>query len=61
MLSSEDLAYRGQCRRYADGELAGLVEKYGEINDVPHELRLSLAGAGLFRYLIPRRIRRIGP
>ena len=53
MLSSEDLAYRDQCRIYAEGELAGLVEKYGEINEVPDELRLSLAGAGLFRYLIP--------
>jgi len=53
MLSSEDLAYRDRCRMYADGELAGLVEKYGEINNVPDELRLSLAGAGLFRYLIP--------
>jgi len=53
MLSSEDLAYRDQCRMYAKNELSGLVEKYGEINDVPHELRLSLAEAGLFRHLIP--------
>ena len=53
MLSSEDLAYKDQCRMYANGELAGLVETYGEINQVPDELRRSLAEAGLFRYLIP--------
>ncbi|OPX36259.1 MAG: hypothetical protein B1H11_07750 [Desulfobacteraceae bacterium 4484_190.1] len=53
MLSSEDLAYGDRCKTYAEGELAALAAKYGEINDVPNELRLSLAGAGLFRYLIP--------
>lgn len=53
MLSSEDLAYRDQCRIYAEGELARLAEEYGEINDVPDGLRLSLAAAGLFRHLIP--------
>ena len=47
ILSSEELIYRDQCRMYAQVELAGLVEKYGEINHVPDDLRLSLAGAGL--------------
>jgi len=53
MLSTEDLAYRDQCRAYAKRELAPLVETYGEINDVPDWLRSSLAAAGLFKNLIP--------
>jgi len=53
MLSIEDLAFRDRCRMYAANELAGLVDKYGEVNDVPDELRLSLAKTGFFKYLIP--------
>jgi alkylation response protein AidB-like acyl-CoA dehydrogenase len=54
ILSLEDLAFRDKCRIYAARELAGLVEKYGEVNHVPDELRLSLAKAGFFRYFIPQ-------
>ena len=53
MLSSEERAYQEECRSYAANELAGLEKKYGEIAEVPPELRKSMGEAGLFRYLIP--------
>ena len=53
MLSPEDLAYRESCRRYAATELAAIEKKYGEINEVPEELRRSMANAGLFKHIIP--------
>ena len=53
MLCAEDRAYQDTCRAYAEGELAELERKYGEVYDVPDELRQSLAKAGFFRYLIP--------
>ena len=53
MLSPEDLAYQESCRRYAAAELVEIEKKYGETNDVPHELRRSLADAGLFKHIIP--------
>lgn len=54
MLSSEDLTYREECRSYAVRELAGIRDKYGEVNEVPRELKKSMGKAGLFSYLIPR-------
>ena len=39
MLSPEDLAYQESCRQYAATELVEIEEKYGEINEVPEELR----------------------
>jgi len=53
MLSPEDLAYQKSCRRYAATELVEIVKKYGEINEVPEELRRSMANAGLFKHIIP--------
>jgi acyl-CoA dehydrogenase len=53
MLSPEDLAYQESCRRYAVAELAEIAKKYGEINEVPEELRRSMANAGLFKHVIP--------
>ena len=53
MLRSEDLAYREECRSYAAHELVRIEKKYGELNEVPHELRISMGEAGLFKYLIP--------
>jgi acyl-CoA dehydrogenase len=53
LLSAEDRAFQAKCTRYAEEELAPLGKKLGEINDVPDELRRSLAGAGLFRILFP--------
>jgi acyl-CoA dehydrogenase len=53
MLSSEDLAYQESCRRYAATELAAIAKKYGETNEVPEELRRSMANAGLFKHVIP--------
>jgi acyl-CoA dehydrogenase len=53
MLSPEDLAYQQSCRRYAAAELVDIEKKYGEINEVPEELRRSMATAGLFKHLIP--------
>jgi acyl-CoA dehydrogenase len=54
ILSAEDLKYQEKCRSYAAIELTRLAKKYGEINDVPDELRQSLAEAGMFKYLIPK-------
>ena len=53
MLSPEDLAYQESCRRYAATELVEIQKKYGEINEVPGELRRSMANAGLFKHVIP--------
>ncbi len=53
MLSPEDLAYQESCRRYATTELAAIAKKYSEINEVPEELRRSMANAGLFKHAIP--------
>lgn len=53
MLSSEDLAYREECRLYATRELVSLANTYGEVNEVPRELRNSMGEAGFFKYLIP--------
>ena len=53
MLSSEDLAYREECRLYATRELVSLANRYGEVNEVPRELRNSMGEAGFFKYLIP--------
>ena len=53
MLSPEDLAYQESCRRYAETELPEIEKKYGETNEVPDELRRSMANAGLFRHVIP--------
>lgn len=53
MLSPEDLAYQESCRRYAATELVEIQKKYGEINEVPEELRRSMANAGLFKHVIP--------
>ena len=52
-MSPEDLAFQASCRRYASTELAAIAAKYGEINEVPEELRRSMASAGLFRHAIP--------
>ena len=54
MLSPEDLAYQESCRRYAETELPEIEKKYGETNEVPDELRRSMANAGLFRHIIPK-------
>jgi acyl-CoA dehydrogenase len=54
MLSPEDLAYQASCRQYADAELTKIAKKYGEINEVPEELRRSMADAGLFKHVVPR-------
>ena len=53
MLSPEDLAYQEHCRQYAATELVEIEKKYGEINEVPEELRRSMANAGLFKHSIP--------
>lgn len=53
MLSPEDLAYQHYCRQYADAEMVEIEKKYGETNEVPEELRRSLADAGLFKHIIP--------
>jgi len=53
ILSEGDRAYQARCREYASGELANLAKKYGEIYEVPDELRQSLANEGFFKYLIP--------
>ena len=53
MLSPEDLAYQESCRQYAAAELVEIEKKYGEINEVPEELRRSMANAGLFKHIIP--------
>jgi acyl-CoA dehydrogenase len=53
MLSPEDLAYQESCRQYADTELAEIEKKYGETDEVPDELRRSMANAGLFKNAIP--------
>ena len=53
MLSPEDLAYQASCRRYAAAELVEIEKKYGEINEVPEEMRRSMAKAGLFKHIIP--------
>ena len=53
MLRPEDLAYQQSCRRYAAAELVEIEKKYGEINEVPDQLRRSMATAGLFKHLIP--------
>ena len=53
MLSPEDLAYQASCREYAATELIEIEKKYGEINEVPTELRRSMANAGLFKHIIP--------
>ena len=53
MLSPEDLAYQESCRQYAATDLAEIEKKYGETNDVPEELRRSMANAGLFKHVIP--------
>jgi len=53
MLSPEDLAYQGYCRQYAATELVEIEKKYGETNEVPEELRRSMANAGLFKHSIP--------
>jgi acyl-CoA dehydrogenase len=53
MLSPEDLAYQESCRQYAATELAEIAKKYGEINEVPAELRRSMANVGLFKHIIP--------
>ena len=53
MLSPEDIAYQESCRQYAAAELAEIAKKYGEINEVPEELRRSMANAGLFKHIIP--------
>ena len=53
LLSPEDLAYRESCRRYAATELVDIEKKYGEINEVPEELRRSMAKAGLFKHIVP--------
>ena len=52
-MSPEDLAYRESCRRYATTELVEIEKKYGEINEVPDELRRSMADAGLFNHIVP--------
>ena len=49
MLSPKDLAYQASCREYAATELVEIEKKYGEINEVPAELRRSMANAGLFK------------
>jgi acyl-CoA dehydrogenase len=54
LLSPEDLAYQSSCRQYAATELSKIAEKYGEINEVPEELRRSMADAGLFKHVVPR-------
>lgn len=54
MLSPEDLAYQESCRQYAQTELPEIEKKYGETNEVPEELRRSMANAGLFRHVIPK-------
>jgi len=53
MLSPEDIAYQESCRQYAAAELVEIEKKYGETNEVPEELRRSLADAGLFKHIIP--------
>jgi acyl-CoA dehydrogenase len=53
MLSPEDLAFQESCRQYAATDLADIEKKYGEINEVPEELRRSMADAGLFKHVIP--------
>ena len=53
MLSSEDLAYQESCRQYAAAELVEIKKKYGEINEVPVDLRRSMADAGLFKHIVP--------
>ena len=53
LLTPEDLAFQATCRRYAATELTEIAAKYGETNDVPEELRRSMANAGLFKHAIP--------
>jgi acyl-CoA dehydrogenase len=53
MLRPEDLAYQEHCRQYAATELVEIEKKYGETNEVPEELRRSMANAGLFKHSIP--------
>jgi len=54
LLSPEDRAFKARCERYAGEELAPLAQRLGEVNEVPEELRRSLAGSGLYGPLFPK-------
>ncbi len=53
-LTPEDLAFQARCMRYAESELAPLAERFGEINEVPEDLKTSLSRAGIFGPLFPQ-------
>ncbi|KJS31499.1 MAG: hypothetical protein VR64_11375 [Desulfatitalea sp. BRH_c12] len=54
MLAQDDLAFKAQCEAYAQGELAALAQKLGEISDVPDALKTSLAQSGIYGPLFPQ-------
>jgi acyl-CoA dehydrogenase len=55
LLTPDDLIYREECRNYASGELTELAKKFGEVRDVPEQLRYSMARRGLFKHLVPEK------
>ena len=54
LLSAEDRAFKERCQRYAREELAPLARRLGEVNEVPEDLRKSLAGSGLYGPIFPK-------
>ena len=53
MLSAEERTFKEYCRTFAREKLVPLSEKYGETDDIPRELIDAMAGAGLFKLLVP--------
>ena len=53
MLTAEDRTFKEKCQRFSRQKLISIAEKYGETADIPKEMVLAMANAGLFKILIP--------